>query len=65
MSKPESICSMPGHGVGVLKTKFVTQDQTAALMQIIDLALEDIDQVAGGLAVQTIPTCQCVNCCSH
>ncbi len=48
---------------GVLKTKFVTPEQTAALTQILDLALEDIDRVGGGL--RAAATCSCVNCCSH
>jgi hypothetical protein len=45
-------------GAGRLETKFVSKDQTTDLMQVLELALEDLDHVAGG-------ECSCVNCCSH
>jgi hypothetical protein len=39
------------HNAGVLKkTTFVTQDQTAEQMQILEFAPEDLEQVGGGLA---------------
>jgi hypothetical protein len=41
-----------------LETTFVTEEQTATLVRDVDLALEEIDEVAGG-------DCSCVNCCSH
>jgi hypothetical protein len=47
----------------ILPTSFVTKQQTAALMQVLELAMEDLDHVSGGLAKDE--TCQCVNCCSH
>jgi hypothetical protein len=64
MDKSTSVDSTLDPNASVLKTTFVTQEQTAALMQILDLALEDIEQVGGGLA-RAGATCSCVNCCSH
>lgn len=46
----------------VLPTKFVTPEQTAALTKVLDLALEDLNEVAGGIVDTSV--CQCVNCCS-
>jgi hypothetical protein len=43
---------------GRLQTKFVSKDEAADLLQVLELALEDLDHVAGG-------ECSCVNCCSH
>ncbi len=48
----------PSDNAPRLETGFVTRDETADLMQVLELALEDLDQVAGG-------ECSCVNCCSH
>lgn len=48
-----------------LQTRFATAEQTEELTQLIELALEDVEQVSGGLAVAQVPTCQCVNCCSN
>jgi hypothetical protein len=55
-----SLCSsQPSKdGIGRLETKFVSKDDTADLMQVLELALEELDHVAGG-------ECSCVNCCSH
>jgi hypothetical protein len=63
MNHPISICSALEQNTGVLPTRFVTQDQTAALMQILDLAIEQLDQVGGG-SPPSQPTCQCITCCS-
>ena len=41
-----------------LETTFVTEDETAALVRNVELALDQLDEVAGG-------DCSCVNCCSH
>lgn len=41
--------SAQDENVGVLQTKFVTQEQSAALNQVLDLALGDLDQVGGGV----------------
>jgi hypothetical protein len=41
-----------------LETTFVTEEQTAKLARNVELALEQLDEVAGG-------DCSCVNCCSH
>jgi hypothetical protein len=55
---------------GVLPTEFVTPEQTEALTQILDLALAELDRVAGGVPMRIpiprppSPVCQCVNCCS-
>ncbi len=39
-------------------TKFVSVDETEKLLEVLELALDDLDKVAGG-------ECSCVNCCSH
>lgn len=44
--------------VTALETTFVTDDQSANLVRNVELALEHLDDVAGG-------DCSCVNCCSH
>jgi hypothetical protein len=56
---------------GALDTKFVTAEETEKLLRIIDLALDDLDHVAGGqpkeLVLRSPPPsseCACVNCCS-
>jgi hypothetical protein len=41
-----------------LETTFITEEQTATLVSKVELALEQLDEVAGG-------DCSCVNCCSH
>jgi len=41
-----------------LKTTFVSAEHAAELLQVLELALDDLDHVAGG-------ECSCVNCCSH
>lgn len=41
-----------------LETTFATEDQTAALVRNVELALDQLGEVAGG-------DCSCVNCCSH
>jgi hypothetical protein len=68
MNNAISPCSAPDQNTGVLPTRFVTQNQAAALMQILDLALEDLDRVTGGMGVGNPtpqPTCQCTTCCSN
>ena len=42
----------------ILDTKFVSDADTEKLLQVLELAIDDLDQVAGG-------ECSCVNCCSH
>jgi hypothetical protein len=42
----------------MLDTKFVSPEDTEKLLQVIELALDDLDQVAGG-------ECSCVNCCNN
>jgi hypothetical protein len=64
MNKTMLASGAPEQHIGVVKTKFVTEEQTAPLMEILDLALEDIDKIAGGL-VRAAADCSCVNCCSH
>ncbi len=49
MGKTNLVHRGPSHAAGLLKTTFVTADQTTALLQILDLALEDLDQVSGGI----------------
>lgn len=41
-----------------LETTFVTEEQTANLVRKVELAFEQLDEVAGG-------DCSCVNCCSN
>jgi hypothetical protein len=53
----------------ILHTKFVSAEDTEKLLQIITLALDDLDQVAGGQPkeLRSPPPsseCACVNCCS-
>jgi hypothetical protein len=62
MDKLISVYNAPDQNAGALKTKFVTKEQTAILRQILDLAFEDMDQVAGGDLPDTII---CINCCKH
>jgi hypothetical protein len=67
MNQSISMCSALEQNTGVLPTRFVTQDQTAALMQILDLAIDQLDQVGGGKGKpkpNPQPTCQCITCCS-
>jgi hypothetical protein len=47
-----------------LETSFVTKNQSATLMNILNVAMEDLGQVSGGLTLKTISVCMCVNCCS-
>ena len=54
---------------GTLDTKFVSAEETEKLLQIIKLALDDLDHVAGGQPkeLRSPPPsseCSCVNCCS-
>jgi hypothetical protein len=39
-----------------LQTRFATAEQTASLMQMLDLSLDDLSQVSGG-------NCNCPTCC--
>lgn len=49
----------PNTDEAALKTKFVSTDHAAELLQVLELALDDLDNVSGG-------ECSCVNCCcSH
>ena len=48
-----------------LQTRFATAEQTEELTQLIELALDDVEQVSGGRAIAQEPICQCVNCCSN
>ena len=41
-----------------LETTFVTEEHTATLVRNVELALDRLEDVAGG-------DCSCVNCCSH
>ncbi|MGH8613465.1 MAG: hypothetical protein ACREYF_15970 [Gammaproteobacteria bacterium] len=60
MTKKDFIRNEPA--TSVLPTEFVTPEQTAALTKVVDLALEDLNEVAGGIVDTS--SCQCVNCCS-
>jgi hypothetical protein len=42
---------------GVLKTKFVTPDQSAILTQVVELSLDQLDSVGGGLLAED--GCKC------
>jgi hypothetical protein len=42
-------------------TKFVSAEDTVKLLEILELALDNLDHVAGGVAAE----CACVNCCAH
>lgn len=61
MTKKDVVHNEPA--TSVLPTEFVTPEQTAALTKVLDLAMEDLNEVAGGIVDNTGP-CQCVNCCS-
>jgi|tagenome__1003787_1003787.scaffolds.fasta_scaffold20903760_2 hypothetical protein len=62
MEKKTSISNPADKEVIGLETSFVTKNESAALMKMLDLALDDLDQVSGGMMSQEV--CQCINCCS-
>ena len=68
MEKSTSLHGTPDQAVGVLNTKFITRDQTEALIQVLDLAFGELDRIGGGLEssgqiVGVVGCCQ--RCCHH
>jgi hypothetical protein len=59
MSKSKSLRRTPAENAGVLKTDFVTQNQTAALTKIVEVSLEQLDGMGGGLASVKAEECAC------
>ena len=49
MAHKASVTGEADQSVAALETAFITKQQTASLMQGLELTVEEIDQVSGGL----------------
>jgi hypothetical protein len=49
MNRSKPVKNTPAETDGALKTEFVTPDQSARLTQMIELSLDQLDNVGGGL----------------
>jgi hypothetical protein len=59
MANPKSPQSAIAKNAAVLKTEVVSKDQSAALTQIVELSLEQLDDVGGGLTSVAMDPCHC------
>jgi hypothetical protein len=61
MSKKAEDCVRTVIAAAPMTTKFVTKEQAVALVQIHELALEDLNKVSGGQMSAPV----CIECCGH